>query len=72
MIKAGYNDLRIELWLRLREAGEIAWITKQGKAIPLKEMTTTHLVNAIKIFNRNENNLAEYLEALSSIGDMDF
>ena len=34
-----------ELWLRQRE--DMVWETKDGKQMPLKEMTTEHIINAI-------------------------
>lgn len=46
MIKADIEDLEKELWLRQRE--DMIWETKDGKQIPLKEMTTEHIINAIK------------------------
>lgn len=46
MIKADIEDLEKELWLRQRE--DMIWETKDGKQIPLKEMTTEHIINSIK------------------------
>lgn len=50
MIKADIEDLEKELWLRQRE--EMVWETRDGKQIPLKEMTTDHIINAINYFER--------------------
>lgn len=50
MIKAEYNDLIRELWLRKRE--QFYWETRDGKKIPLTQMTDEHLVNAINYINR--------------------
>lgn len=50
MKKASIEDLEKELWLRERE--EKYWETKDGKRIPLKEMTTEHIMNAINYFDR--------------------
>ena len=47
-------DLEKELWLRKRE--KMMWTTKDGKLIPLKEMSTRHILNAIN-----------YLETLDEI-----
>ena len=47
---ADIEDLEKELWLRERE--ELAWKTKDGKLIPLKEMTTEHIINAIAYFDK--------------------
>ena len=46
-MKATIDDLRKEQWLRRRNAGEIKWITKDGKEIPINEMSDSHLENAI-------------------------
>ena len=47
-MKATLDDLRREQWLRARNSGELVWVTKDGKEIPLKDMTDSHLENAIK------------------------
>ena len=46
-MKATIDDLRKEQWLRRRNTGEIKWITKDGKEIPINEMSDSHLENAI-------------------------
>ena len=48
-MKADIEDLKKELWLRQRE--NLVWETKDGKLIPLKEMTTEHIINAINYFD---------------------
>lgn len=50
--KAELEDLYRELWLRKRNRGEIVWITKNGKTIPINEMTDSHLENTINILER--------------------
>lgn len=60
-IKADFQDLKIEAWLRAREAGKIVWVTREGKQIPIKEMTDTHLCNTLKMLERQ----AEEKEELS-------
>jgi len=50
MEKATIEDLEKELWLRQRE--ELVWETKDGNLIPLKEMSTSHIINAINYFDR--------------------
>lgn len=47
MIKAGYDALKLEQFLRLRERGELVCVTKSKKVIPLKDMSDEHLANAI-------------------------
>lgn len=72
MIKADLEDLKLEYWLRQRNADRIAWVTKEGKVIPIKDMTDAHLVNTINMIERNADRYNEFLEALGSIGDKDF
>ena len=47
MTQATLEDLERELWLRKRDNKELCWITKDKQAIPLKDMSDTHLINAI-------------------------
>ena len=47
-MKATINDLVLERWFRLRNSGELKWETRDGKQIPLKDMTDEHLLNAIR------------------------
>ena len=68
MNKATLKDLHLELWLRMREAKEIIWTTKDGKQIPIQEMSDEHLVNAINMLERHEEEEAEIWDHL---GDMD-
>lgn len=48
MINADLIDLKLEYWLRQRNEGRIIWTTKDSRNIPIKDMTDTYLVNAIK------------------------
>lgn len=63
---AKLNDLKLELWLRQRERGAINWRTKEGKEIPIKEMTDTHLLNTINLLEDLEDRRDGYYDALSS------
>ena len=64
MTKADLNDLLQEQWLRRRNNGEITWTTKDNKTIPIKDMTDTHLDNAI-------NKLAQDMDTWDLLGHMD-
>ena len=70
-MKASYEDLKLELWLRRRERNEILWETKSGTNISIKEMSDTHLINAINYLEKQDEKENQLLEALGSIGDTD-
>ena len=62
-MKATIDDLLREQWLRARNSGELVWVTKDGKEIPVKDMTDAHISNAINAIRKtNELNeiAAEY------------
>ena len=52
MRTAGLSDLLKELWLRNRNNGSIIWKTKDGKEIPIKDMTDEHLLNTINMLGK--------------------
>lgn len=58
MIEASIEDLKRELWLRKRES--LVWETKDGKKIPIKEMSTSHIINAINYFNSRQEEESIY------------
>lgn len=51
---ANIEDLKLELWLRKRNAGEIIWTTKNKQAISIKDMSDKHLVNTIAFLEKKE------------------
>ena len=61
-IKANINDLRLELWLRRRNANEIVWTTKSGEKIPINQMTNEHIINAIALAERIEEEISQRCE----------
>ena len=62
MIEASLEDLK--RGLRKRES--LVWETKDGKKIPIKEMSTSHIINAINYFNsRQEESIYDDLRGLT-------
>lgn len=51
---ARIDDLKMELWLRMRNSGNIIWVTQASNKLALKDMSDSHLINAIKMLQRNE------------------
>lgn len=62
LIKAGINDLQLELWLRHRNNNSIVWTTKQGEQIPINQMTDEHLINTINLIEKIKENKMFQLE----------
>ena len=58
-MKATIEDLKKELWFRLRENKCIVWITKDGREIPINELTNTQLYNIIESFCYKQNQLEQ-------------
>lgn len=54
MKKATIQDLELELWLRQRNSGSIIWKTREGKNIPIKDMSNNHLINTLKMLAKQE------------------
>lgn len=52
MRTAGLSDLFTELWLRNRNNGNLIWRTRDGKEIPIKDMTDEHLLNTINMLEK--------------------
>lgn len=63
--RADLNDLYKELWLRKRNSGSLVWITKDGKEMPIKDMTDKHIERAIKrmVEIKEYNDIAAEYEA---------
>lgn len=55
MVQADYSDLEREYWYRMRNSGELVWRTKDGKNIPVKDLSDEHLVNILKFLIRQSD-----------------
>lgn len=53
MRTADIEDIRLEMWLRERERGEIRWKTKSGDEISIKDLSDKHLENILKMVERD-------------------
>lgn len=58
------NIKHVEFELFLREHENSTWTTKNGKEIRIKEMTTDHLKNIMKFFEKRIEEYENYLDGL--------
>lgn len=70
-MKAKFKDLLTEYWLRKRNNGTIVWTTKDGKDIPIKDLSDDHLVNILNMFLRVQAEQEEHEEIMSHLEDYD-
>ena len=54
---ANIDELRLEEFLRSRNSGKLVWKTKEGKIIPLKELSDEHLTNILNVYYRNKDRI---------------
>ena len=52
---ANIDDIRLEQFLRSRNSGKLVWKTKEGKIIPLKELSDEHLTNILNVYSLDED-----------------
>lgn len=62
-MEADLIDLLKERWLRNRNSGNLTWTTKEGKIIPIKDMSDSHLENTINMIIRNKSEREQQLYA---------
>lgn len=62
MLKATIDDIKQELWFRLREKKYIVWETKDGQQIPIKDLSDTHLINIINCLDGTNYDFQTLLE----------
>ena len=53
-MNADIEDIRLELWFRMRNLGILRWETKDGNIIPIKDMSISHLKNICKCHEERE------------------
>lgn len=70
MKKATIQDLELELWLRQRNSGSNIWKTREGKNIPIKDMSNNHLINTLKMLAKQEA-MAEYFKDIMACDEND-
>lgn len=62
---ATYDDLRLELWLRKREKGEIIWEDGNKVQRPIKSLSDEHLQNILNYLDRKAAAKAEMDDVFS-------
>lgn len=50
-MNATIDDIRQEIWLRMRNSGDLVWKSKD-REIPIKDMELSHLLNTYQLLLR--------------------
>lgn len=50
-MNATIDDIRQEIWLRMRNSGDLVWKSKD-REIPIKDMELSHLLNTYQLLSR--------------------
>ena len=61
---ATLRDLRLEMWLRLRDRDGIIWKTSDGAELSLRRMSDRHVIRAIECLEklRDDMDIPECVE----------
>lgn len=52
-MNATLEDIKQEIWLRMRNSGDLIWKSK-GREIPIKDMELSHLLNTYQFLLKRE------------------
>lgn len=72
MAQATLEDLYLEAWFRRRNSGLLVWTTRDGKQIPIKDMSDSHIANAINLFEELQEKNAEIMDHIGDMDPMDY
>ena len=67
-MNATIDDIRQEIWLRMRNSGDLVWKSKD-REIPIKDMELSHLLNTYQLLSRRAK--SESTDSDSSVLHLD-
>ena len=63
-MNATIEDIRLEIWLRMRNSGDLVWKSK-SKEIPIKDMELSHLLNTYQLLLRKSKSESTDIDSSS-------